>query len=518
MNGKKWISTDHVLEIQASTLMFFRGPTMSVMFIENQPFTRHVRGGFVYLAMLLNLVCMSGTAYSASTTSTNVGGNIITTSVNLISGNILDLEILTTSIDSVLFDQEYSLQLLGSGGSGNYIWSVSSGSLPPGFSLDSETGVLSGNFNYVTLTQLDPYEFTISLSDECFPVTTEDNTVFSLDDATQSFSLGPDTESYCWDVYESGGLITARSLNNSDFAYIFYEGKGVDMYFGTQNAGLDLPSSITIDGEEVTPTAIDPNVTDPSTWTSSGVTLFKRYRLAEGLDFGDHVIRIAAPSSGNRQVAFQELEIEQGEGVATYYQFQDILPEKSLYRCSAQRTDLTPLSIDPDLVLKQRTLLVTDLPAGIETSTTTSSEDIVSANVTISTNTTTSDNTTISDNTTTSDNITTSTNTAKPLVLSKLRFAASEDDYAVFFEIYDENSNRIDTIFENSDGELNIPPDNTRVKLVYMSIDDPRERYESPEESIESVLSKAAANAASSSSSSSSSDGGGGGGGGCLIR
>lgn len=486
--------------------MFGMGSTMSWMFQENHSLDRLYKCGFYCSILLLSLFWQSDKAWAAFTTSTNVGGNIVTSSVNLTSGNILDLEILTTSIDSVLFDQEYSLQLLGSGGSGNYIWSVSSGSLPPGFSLDSETGVLSGNFNYVTLPQLDPYVFTISLSDECFPITTSDNIVYSLDDATQSFSLGPDTDSYCWNVYESGGLITARSYNNSDFAYIFYEGKGVDIYFGTQNVWLDLPSSVTVDGVEVTPTAIDPNVTDPSTWTSNGATLFKRFRLAEDLDFGDHVIRIAAPSSGNRQVAFQELEIEQGEGVATYYQFQDILPEKSLYRCSAQRTDLQPLAIDPQLALKQRTLLVTDLPAGIESSSSTTTDNIISANVTISTNTTTSDNTT------------TATNTAKPINLSKLRSAASEDDYVVFFEIYDQNSNRIDTIFENSDGELNIPPDNTRVKLVYMSKDDPRDRYASPEESIESVLSKAASNAASSSNSSSSSGGGGGGGGGCLIR
>jgi hypothetical protein len=482
------------------------------MFQKNQTPSRQFKGRLFFVVVLFQFVWYLDSAWANFTTTANVNGNLITSSVNLTAGNIQDLEILTTSIDSVLFDQEYSLQLLASGGSGNYIWSVSSGSLPPGFALDSETGVLSGNFNYVTLTQLDPYEFTVSLSDECFPVTTSDNTVLSLDDATQAFSLGPDTDSYCWNVYESGGLITARSLNNSDFAYIFYEGKGVDIYFGTQNVWLDLPSSVTVDGVEVTPTSIDPNVTDPSTWTSNGATLFKRFRLAEGLDFGDHVIRIAAPSSGNRQVAFQELEIEQGEGVATYYQFQDILPENSLYRCSAQRTDLTPLAIDPELVLKQRTLLVTDLPAGIATSSSSSSSNITSANVTISTNLTTSDNTT------TSDNVTTSTNTEKPEQLSKLRSAVSEDDYVVFFEIYDENSNRIDTIFENSDGELNIPPDNSRVKLVYLSKDDPRDRYESPEESIESVLSKAASNAASSSSSGTSSNSSGGGGGGCLIR
>ena len=54
----------------------------------------------------------------------------------------------------------YSDQLTASGGTGALTWSVSSGSLPPGLSLNSSTGLLSG-----TPTAAGSYAFTVKVAD-----------------------------------------------------------------------------------------------------------------------------------------------------------------------------------------------------------------------------------------------------------------------------------------------------------------------------------------------------------------
>lgn len=458
----------------------------------------------ILCALLLKSACFASF-------SSNVNGNIINT-VDLSAGNIESLSILTTSIESVLFDEYYELQLLGQGGSGNYEWSISSGALPDGFSLNAETGVLSGNFNYLTLETVESYDFTLQLSDQCFPATDSDNNIYYLDNATQDLSLGIDTESYCWNLFESGSFQTAQNRYNNDFAFVFFEGTGIDIYFGTENVNLDLPSSITVDNVEVTPVSYTGDARDPSLWVSTEGTDFERYTLASGLDYGDHVMKIVAPTSGNKTIVFQGFEVEQiSSSNQIYYINQGIIPENTLYRCGSQRTDLLPLSIDPELAILQTSLAISDLPGG--------NLNITTDSTTTTDNTTTADNLTTTDNTTVSDNVTTATNTtAKP------RLASSTDSFTAFLEVYDENSNRIDTIFKNSNGTIHLPGNGTRVKLVYLNEDDPRDRYESVEEPIETVISKALENPESDSSlssttsSSSSSSSGGGGGGGCLLK
>jgi len=54
----------------------------------------------------------------------------------------------------------YEFTLIAAGGAGNYGWSVTSGQLPPGLSLDSSSGIISG-----TPTTDGSYTFTITLTD-----------------------------------------------------------------------------------------------------------------------------------------------------------------------------------------------------------------------------------------------------------------------------------------------------------------------------------------------------------------
>jgi hypothetical protein len=75
--------------------------------------------------------------------------------------------ITTTTVPDAAVTVPYSASLSGSGGKPPYAWSVSSGTLPPGLSIDANTGAISG-----TPAALGTYNFTIQLSDASAPVQT----------------------------------------------------------------------------------------------------------------------------------------------------------------------------------------------------------------------------------------------------------------------------------------------------------------------------------------------------------
>ena len=73
------------------------------------------------------------------------------------------LQIGTTFLPNANANQAYSIQMLGAGGSGNFLWSIQSGTLPPGITLsDSVKGVLSGTAPGVNGV----YPFTVQLKDQ----------------------------------------------------------------------------------------------------------------------------------------------------------------------------------------------------------------------------------------------------------------------------------------------------------------------------------------------------------------
>ncbi|MHC4712317.1 MAG: putative Ig domain-containing protein [Planctomycetota bacterium] len=78
------------------------------------------------------------------------------------------VEITTTSLPDGTVDTAYSQTVQATGGETPYTWSVYSGSLPTGLSLNSSTGVISG-----TPTTANTYNFTIQVSDDQSPADTD---------------------------------------------------------------------------------------------------------------------------------------------------------------------------------------------------------------------------------------------------------------------------------------------------------------------------------------------------------
>lgn len=71
------------------------------------------------------------------------------------------LHITTNGLDDVELNHGYLRTLTASGGSGaGYQWSVTSGSLPPGMTLDQQSGLISG-----TPTQIGNFQFTVQVQD-----------------------------------------------------------------------------------------------------------------------------------------------------------------------------------------------------------------------------------------------------------------------------------------------------------------------------------------------------------------
>jgi large repetitive protein len=70
------------------------------------------------------------------------------------------LVITTTSLPAAAGGQPYSATLAATGGTTPYTWSLSSGSLPPGLTLNPSTGVISG-----TPDVAGTYTFTVAVTD-----------------------------------------------------------------------------------------------------------------------------------------------------------------------------------------------------------------------------------------------------------------------------------------------------------------------------------------------------------------
>jgi len=131
------------------------------------------------------------------------------------------LGITTISLPSGTLNYNYNTTLGATGGITPYAWSVTSGGLPPGLNLDSNSGVISG-----TPTVLGDYPFTVQVADSQSPPTTAtaplsisvSATITQLTIVTTSLPSGTQNTTYGAMLAATGGItpyawsITAGSL------------------------------------------------------------------------------------------------------------------------------------------------------------------------------------------------------------------------------------------------------------------------------------------------------------------
>jgi hypothetical protein len=129
------------------------------------PFTFAVTGGSLPAGLTLNpsTGVISGTItaggpYAFTITVTDANGK---TSRVTYSGSIAEtLAITTRSIPAPIIGKAYSQPVQTSGGVAPFAFSITAGSMPPGLTLDPNTGILSG-----TLSVPGPFRFTVSVVD-----------------------------------------------------------------------------------------------------------------------------------------------------------------------------------------------------------------------------------------------------------------------------------------------------------------------------------------------------------------
>lgn len=145
-----------------------------------------------------------------------IGDQNMATVTIIEDGAISPLAINSVTLTDGMENQEYNHTFTATGGTGSYSYSITSGSLPAGLTLDSN-GLLSG-----TLTEYGNFPFTVEVNDG----TNVDNHQFTLDiieelklDTTE-LSSGIEGEIYTRDFIATGGVapyiysITSGSLPN----------------------------------------------------------------------------------------------------------------------------------------------------------------------------------------------------------------------------------------------------------------------------------------------------------------
>ncbi len=187
--------------------------------------------------------------YTASTSSTsatftitdnsnNIGGSTQTVPLSGLSA----LSISTSSLPSGTINTAYSGSVVAVGGTSPYTWSIASGSLPTGITLDTTTGVISG-----TPTAVGSYTFGITVTDSSSSAqsATKTYTVViappTLVVSTQTLPNGTIGAAYSTSVLASGGT--------TPYAWSVFSGS---LPPGTSLNASSNPAAILISG---TPTA-----------------------------------------------------------------------------------------------------------------------------------------------------------------------------------------------------------------------------------------------------------------------
>ena len=164
--------------------------------------------------------------------------------VQVVSGASM-LTITTTSLVEAHAGQaNYTQTLTGTGGTTPYVWSILSGVLPQGLSLNASSGVISGNVSLSAVTQT----FTIKLSDKNGLTTTRQFTIEV--DSRPVFTCGGGTHGFEGHFFNFH--FTAWGGPHPTFSYSGHLPKGVNFdssngtLSGTPNSGTSGSYSFTV--------------------------------------------------------------------------------------------------------------------------------------------------------------------------------------------------------------------------------------------------------------------------------
>ena len=122
-----------------------------------------------------------GHIYSGSPGGSGGSGYVVATQI---------INVNTTTLPNAVGATPYSQTLIASGGTGSYTWSMPSGNLPDGFSLNANTGVISGQTVLAYLPSPHQYSFTVQVTDS------------ANDTATQQLSITVTCPR--WDINDDG--------------------------------------------------------------------------------------------------------------------------------------------------------------------------------------------------------------------------------------------------------------------------------------------------------------------------
>jgi predicted secreted protein len=161
----------------------------------------------------------------------------------------------------------YSQMLSAIGGTGPYTWSVRSGSLPAGLSLDSSTGVMSG-----TPTEESTDDFTIKVADSVGGVATKNLSVSCVPRPVYQVSVDASYPSKEIEIPLNGSLVVTLK-DNSDGGY-----------FWPEQAEISDPAVLAqTDYKYVPPEGGPPGAPGKDVWTFEALnqgtsTIFMEYR------------------------------------------------------------------------------------------------------------------------------------------------------------------------------------------------------------------------------------------------
>lgn len=208
-------------------------------------------------APVTGLSVASGTgAVSGTPTSTTYGTNSFTVRGTDAAANVVDAGVTINYVDNLAIAGTYasglytgtaysSSALSASGGfAGAKVWSVASGSLPPGLSLNSSTGALTG-----TPTAAGTYGFTIRVTD---PQGFTADSAQSLTVAVGlSVTVTPSSRIATFTNDPASNTPTTRAVTTASFVASASGGSGTGYTYawtrlsGTANATINSPSSAT---------------------------------------------------------------------------------------------------------------------------------------------------------------------------------------------------------------------------------------------------------------------------------